>query len=185
MIAGIKKATEDKMKKSLDALRKEYQSIRTGRANPALLDKVLVDYYGTPTPVNQVGNISAPEPRLLVIQPWSKSDLAAIEKAILKSDLGLTPSNDGQVIRLAIPALTQERRADLVKTTKKRAEEYRVIMRNFRRDANEEIKALLKENSISEDESKRGQEEIQKLTDKYIKEVDATAERKEEEIMEI
>ncbi|KAB2954368.1 ribosome recycling factor [Heliorestis acidaminivorans] len=185
MIAGIKKETEEKMKKSLDALRKEYQSIRTGRANPALLDKIIVDYYGTPTPVNQVGNISAPEPRLLVIQPWSKSDLAAIEKAILKSDLGLTPSNDGQVIRLAIPALTQERRAELVKTIKKRAEEYRVILRNFRRDGNEEIKALLKSNSVSEDESKRGQDEIQKLTDKYIKEVDAVAERKEEEIMEI
>ncbi|WP_155474968.1 ribosome recycling factor [Heliobacterium mobile] len=173
------------MKKSIEALRKEYQSIRAGRANPAILDKVMVEYYGVPTPLNQVGNISAPEPRLLMIQPWEKSLLSAIEKAILKSDLGLTPSNDGSVIRLIIPQLTQERRNELVKQVKKRAEEYRVILRNHRREANDDIKALQKDHIISEDEAKRAQDEVQKLTDKFIKEIDQVAERKEAEIMEV
>ncbi|WP_243236932.1 ribosome recycling factor [Heliobacterium chlorum] len=173
------------MKKSIEALRKEYQSIRAGRANPAILDKVMVEYYGVPTPLNQVGNISAPEPRLLMIQPWEKSLLSAIEKAILKSDLGLTPSNDGSVIRLIIPQLTQERRNELVKQVKKRAEEYRVILRNHRREANDDIKALQKDHMISEDEAKRAQDEVQKLTDKFIKEIDQVAERKEAEIMEV
>lgn len=185
MINDLKKETEDKMKKSIDSLRKEYQTIRAGRANPSILDKIVVEYYGTPTPVNQLGNISAPEARLLTIQPWDKSALPAIEKAILKSDLGLTPSNDGTIIRLVIPQLTQERRSELVKNVKKRAEEFRVIIRNIRRDANEDVKALQKDHTISEDEAKRAQEEIQKLTDKYIKEVDVVAERKEAEIMEV
>ncbi|MBC9783448.1 ribosome recycling factor [Heliobacterium chlorum] len=185
MIKEIKNETEDKMKKSIEALRKEYQSIRAGRANPAILDKVMVEYYGVPTPLNQVGNISAPEPRLLMIQPWEKSLLSAIEKAILKSDLGLTPSNDGSVIRLIIPQLTQERRNELVKQVKKRAEEYRVILRNHRREANDDIKALQKDHMISEDEAKRAQDEVQKLTDKFIKEIDQVAERKEAEIMEV
>ncbi|MTV47829.1 ribosome recycling factor [Heliobacillus mobilis] len=185
MIKEIKNETEDKMKKSIEALRKEYQSIRAGRANPAILDKVMVEYYGVPTPLNQVGNISAPEPRLLMIQPWEKSLLSAIEKAILKSDLGLTPSNDGSVIRLIIPQLTQERRNELVKQVKKRAEEYRVILRNHRREANDDIKALQKDHIISEDEAKRAQDEVQKLTDKFIKEIDQVAERKEAEIMEV
>ncbi|ABZ84815.1 ribosome recycling factor [Heliomicrobium modesticaldum Ice1] len=185
MINEIKKETEDKMKKTVEALRKEYQHIRAGRANPALLEKVTVEYYGAPTPVNQLANISAPEARLLVIQPWDKSVLPALEKAILKSDLGLTPTSDGAVIRLVIPQLTQERRSELVKTVKKRAEEHRVILRNLRRDANEDVKDLQKEHIISEDEGKRAQEEIQKLTDKYIREVDQVAERKEAEIMEV
>ncbi|MZP30566.1 ribosome recycling factor [Heliobacterium undosum] len=185
MINEIKKETEDKMKKTVEALRKEYQHIRAGRANPALLEKVTVEYYGAPTPVNQLANIAAPEARLLTIQPWDKSVLPALEKAILKSDLGLTPTSDGSVIRLVIPQLTQERRNELVKTVKKRAEEHRVILRNLRRDANEDVKDLQKEHIISEDEGKRGQEEIQKLTDKYIKEVDQVAERKEAEIMEV
>ncbi|MBM7867141.1 ribosome recycling factor [Heliobacterium gestii] len=185
MINEIKKETEEKMQKSVDALRKEYQHIRAGRANPALLDKVTVEYYGTPTPVNQLANISAPEARLMTIQPWDKSVLPAVEKAILKSDLGLTPTSDGTVIRLVIPQLTQERRTELVKMVKKRAEEHRVILRNLRRDANEDVKALQKDHTISEDEGKRAQEEIQKLTDKYIKEIDQVAERKEAEIMEV
>ncbi len=176
---------EDRMKKALDVMRKEYGSLRAGRATPALLDKIAVDYYGTPTPLSQVANISAPEPRLLTIQPWEKTMLGTIEKAILKSDLGLTPNNDGSVIRLNIPQLTKERRAELVKVVHKKAEECRVAVRNLRRDANESIKKLEKDHSISEDEAKKGQDDIQKLTDKYIKEVDHVMAVKEKEIMEV
>ncbi|MCW2277910.1 ribosome recycling factor [Heliophilum fasciatum] len=185
MIKLLKTETEERMKKSVEALRKEYQSVRAGRANPSLLERVQVEYYGSLVPVNQVANISAPEARMLLIQPWERSSLGAIEKAILKSDLGLNPNNDGSVIRLILPSLTQERRAELVKGVKKRAEEHRVILRNMRRDANEEIKALQKDHSISEDEAKRATDDIQKLTDKYIKEVDRVAETKETEIMEV
>lgn len=177
--------TEEKMQKTMDNLKREFGNVRAGRATPAMLERVTVDYYGTPTPVNQVANVSAPEPRMLVIQPWEKSMLAAIEKAILKSDLGLTPNNDGNIIRLNIPQLTQQRRTELVKTTKKIAEEAKVAVRNLRRDANDALKKLEKDKTISEDENKRAQEEIQKVTDKYIKEVDRLAEHKEQEIMEV
>lgn len=176
---------EDKMRKALDVMRKEYGSLRAGRATPALLDKISVEYYGTPTPLSQVANISAPEPRLLTIQPWEKTMLGTIEKAILKSDLGLTPNNDGSVIRLNIPQLTKERRTELVKVVHKKAEECRVAVRNLRRDGNEAIKKLEKDRVISEDEAKKGQDDIQKLTDKYIKEIDHVMAVKEKEIMEV
>lgn len=176
---------EDKMKKALEVMRKEYASLRAGRATPALLDKVTVDYYGTPTPINQVANIAVPEPRMLTIQPWEKPMLATIEKAILKSDLGLTPNNDGSVIRLSIPQLTQQRRQELVKVVHKKAEECRVAVRNLRRDGNEAVKKLEKDHAVSEDEAKKGQEDIQKLTDKYIKEIDTVMAAKEKEIMEV
>ncbi|MDT3699406.1 MAG: ribosome recycling factor [Thermincola sp.] len=185
MIKEVSGEAEDKMKKALEVLRKDYSSMRAGRATPALLDKVMVDYYGAPTPINQMANVSVPEPRMLVIQPWDKSVIASIEKAIQKSDLGLTPNNDGSVIRLAIPQLTQERRNELVKSAKKKAEDSRVAVRNIRRDANEHLKALQKEKLISEDDDKRAQEEIQKLTDKYIKEIEHILEHKEQEIMEV
>ncbi|CVK17622.1 MULTISPECIES: ribosome recycling factor [Sporomusa] len=181
----IHSAHEDKMKKALEALRKEYGSLRAGRANPSLLDKVMVDYYGSPTPVNQVANISVPEPRMIIIQPWEKSMLTAIDKAIQKSDLGLMPNSDGAVIRLAIPQLTQERRAEIVKVIHKKAEECRVAIRNLRRDANDAVKKIEKDKAISEDEAKKAQDDIQKLTDKYIKEVDQVMAVKEKDIMEV
>lgn len=177
--------TEEKMKKAIESLKRELGNIRAGRATPAMLERVSVDYYGTPTPVNQVANVSAPEPRMLVIQPWEKNMLSVIEKAILKSDLGITPNSDGSVIRLSIPQLTQQRRTELVKMTKKSAEEAKVAIRNLRRDANELLKKLEKDKAISEDENKRAQEEMQKLTDKYVKEVDRISEGKEKEIMEV
>lgn len=176
---------EDRMRKALEALRKEYGSLRAGRATPALLDKVTIDYYGTPSPVNQVANISVPEPRMIVIQPWEKNMLGTIEKAIMKSDLGLTPNNDGSVIRLSIPQLTQQRRTELVKVVHKKAEEARVAVRNLRRDANDACKKLEKDKLISEDEAKKAQEDMQKLTDKYIKEIDQIMAVKEKEIMEV
>lgn len=185
---GIKEifdSHEDRMKKALDVLRKEYSSMRAGRATPALLDKISVDYYGTPTPITQVGNIAVPEPRMIIIQPWEKTMLAQIEKAILKSDLGLTPNSDGSVIRLNIPQLTQERRTELVKVIHKKAEEDRIAIRNLRRDANESIKKLEKDKAISEDDAKKAQEDMQKLTDKYIKEIDHIMSTKEKEIMEV
>ena len=185
MLNDAIKAAEDKMSKAVEVMKKDFSTMRAGKASPSLLDKVMVDYYGTPTPVNQMANISTPEARLLVIQPWDKSALPTIEKAILKSDLGLTPSSDGTIIRLAIPALTQERRAELVKTAKKKAEESRIAVRNIRRDANDEIKKLEKAEHFSEDDAKRGQEEIQKQTDKYIKHIDEVLSKKEEEIMEV
>ncbi|HWJ03781.1 MAG TPA: ribosome recycling factor [Verrucomicrobiae bacterium] len=185
MIREVVQDAEDRMKKAIETLRKEYSTLRAGRATPSLLDKVAVDYYGVPTPVNQLANISVPEPRLLVIQPWDKSSLPVVEKAILKSDLGLNPSSDGQVIRIVIPQLTQERRNDLVKVVKKKAEETRVAIRNIRRDANDHIKLMEKEHEVSEDEAKRGQDDTQKATDKYIKEVDHVLEVKEQEILEV
>jgi ribosome recycling factor len=159
--------------------------LRAGRATPALLDKVQVDYYGTLTPVNQMANVSVPEARLLLIQPWDKSTIPSIEKAILKSDLGLTPSSDGNVIRIGIPQLTEERRKELVKVVKKKTEDARVAVRNVRRETNDMIKEFEKEREISEDESKRGLDEIQKITDKYIKKLDEVMNAKEEEIMEV
>jgi ribosome recycling factor len=173
------------MQKSVEVVNKEFASLRAGRATPALLDKIMVQYYGTPTPVNQLANINIPEARLLVIQPWDKNALPEIEKAILKSDLGITPASDGNVIRLAVPQLTKERRADLVKVIKKKAEEGRVAVRNLRRDANDGLKSQQKSGEISEDELRRLQDEVQKLTDKYIKEIDALFAAKEKEILTI
>jgi ribosome recycling factor len=184
MIPDVLKDSEERMGKGIDSLRKEFGTIRAGRANPGVLEKVSVDYYGTPTPVNQLANISVPEPRLLLVQPWDKSSLPAIEKAILKSDLGFNPSSDGTVIRIIIPQLTAERRAELVKTVKKKAEEARVAIRNIRRDTNDHLKKMSKEHA-SEDEIKRAQENVQKMTDKYIKEIDAVTEIKEKEITEV
>ena len=185
MFKDIFATHEDKMKKALEALRREYSSLRAGRATPALLDKVNVDYYGTPTPVNQVANVSVPEARMITIQPWEKTMLGAIEKAILKSDLGLTPNSDGTIIRLNIPQLTKERRTELAKTIGKKAEDARVAVRNIRRDANDAIKKLEKEKVATEDDSKKAQEDVQKVTDKYIKEIDNTMAAKEKEIMEV
>ena len=185
MFKDIFATHEDKMKKALEALRREYSSLRAGRATPALLDKVNVDYYGTPTPVNQVANVSVPEARMITIQPWEKNMLGAIEKAILKSDLGLTPNSDGTIIRLNIPQLTKERRTELAKTIGKKAEDARVAVRNIRRDANDAIKKLEKEKVATEDDSKKAQEDMQKVTDKYIKEIDNTMAAKEKEIMEV
>jgi len=176
---------EEKMKKSLELLRKDYASLRAGRANPSILDKIQVEYYGTPTPLTQMANISAPEPRLLAIQPWDKTSIPGIEKAILKSDLGLNPSNDGAVIRIVIPQLTEERRKDLVKMVHKKAEETRVSIRNVRRDFNDKIKVMEKAKTVSEDDSKKGLDDIQKMTDKFIKEIDHVMDLKEKEIMEV
>lgn len=182
--AIIQQAT-DKMEKAIQTLKKELATLRAGRANPAMLDKITVDYYGTPTPINQMAGITVPEPRLLVVQPWDKSVIGDIEKAILKSDLGLTPSSDGSVIRIQIPPLTEERRIELTKLAKKEGEEAKVAIRNIRRDANDELKKLEKDGKISEDESKRYLDEIQELTDKFSKRVDETVKQKEQEILEI
>lgn len=175
---------EDKMKKALDFLEADYGSIRAGRANPHVLDKLRVNYYGTPTPIQQVGNITVPEARIIQIAPWEKSLLREIEKAIQTSDLGINPTNDGNVIRLVFPELTEERRKDLVKDIKKKAEESKVAVRNIRRDGNDALKKLGK-TEISEDEIKQLEEQLQKLTDKYIKDVDALMETKSKEIMTV
>jgi ribosome recycling factor len=173
------------MQKSIEALKREFASLRAGRATPALLDKVMVDYYGSPTPVNQIAKVAVPEPRMILIQPYEKTMLHEIEVAIMKSDLGLSPNSDGTAIRLAIPALTQERRQEIVKQVNKKAEEAKVAIRNVRRDGNDAVKKLEKAKEITEDESKRGQESVQKLVDKYIKLVDTTKEAKEKEVMEV
>lgn len=185
MQSDLIKEAENNMKKSVELLKKEFASMRAGRATPALLDKIMVNYYGTPTPVNQLANIAVPEARLLVIQPWDKSSLPEIERAIMKSDLGITPASDGTVIRLAIPQLTQERRKELAKAIKKKAEEGRVAVRNVRRDVNDQLKNLQKDGKTSEDELKRGQDEVQKLTDRMIKEIDNLLSIKEQEIMQV
>lgn len=185
MTTEVINGSEDKLKKSLDALKKEYGTLRAGRAAPSLLDKVLVDYYGTPTPVNQIANVTIPEPRLIMIKPYEKKSLKDIERAIQKSDLGLTPNSDGVAIRLTIPQPTQERRKELVKVVGKNAEETKVAMRNIRRDANEAIKKLEKDKKITEDDRKDAQEQMQKLLDKYIKLVDSTKAAKEKEVMEV
>jgi ribosome recycling factor len=177
--------TKDKMEKAVAALSRELASVRAGRASANLLDKISMDYYGAPTPVNQLASISVPEARLLVIQPYDKTVIGDIEKAILKSDLGLTPSNDGSVIRLSIPALTEERRKDLVKLVKKYAEEAKVAVRNIRRDGNDDLKKLEKNGDITEDELRSNTENVQKLTDDYIVKVDQVAKDKEKEIMEV
>lgn len=173
------------MEKTLQALRRELASLRAGRATPSLLDKIEVEYYGTMTPLNQLSNISAPEPRLLVIQPWDKSAISAIEKALQKSELGITPTNDGDVIRINIPPLTEERRAELVRVVKKTGEEAKVSIRNIRRDANDEYKKMEKSGDLSEDEARRYQEEIQKLTDDFVKQIDEAVTSKEKDIMTV
>ena len=176
---------EDKMEKSLDNLYGEYTSIRAGRANPHILDKITVDYYGSPTPLQQVGNKSVPEARMIVIQPWEASILKDIEKALLMSDLGLTPTNDGKMIRLVFPELTEERRKELVKDVKKKGENAKVAVRNIRRDAMDAIKKKGKEDGISEDEIKEYQDDVQKSTDKYVAKIDAAVEEKSKEILTV
>lgn len=184
-IKEVHSSHEEKMKKAIEVLRREYGSLRAGRATPSLLDKISVDYYGTPTSITQVANISVPEPRTILIQPWEKKMLPIIEKAIMKSDLGLTPNNDGAVIRLSIPQLTQQRRQELVKVVHKFAEECRVAIRNLRRDANDNLKKIEKDKLASEDEVKKAGEDTQKMTDKYIKEIDTIMAVKEKELMEV
>ena len=175
---------ENKMKKAVEFLEADFAGIRAGRANPHILDKLRVDYYGTPTPIQQVGNVTVPEARIIQIAPWDKSLIKVIEKAIMTSDIGINPSNDGSVIRLVFPELTEERRKDLVKEVKKKAEEGKVAIRNIRRDGNDALKKLAKED-VSEDEIKQLTDELQKLTDKFIKDVDAVTEAKTKEIMTV
>ncbi|MBE6741925.1 MAG: ribosome recycling factor [Ruminococcaceae bacterium] len=177
--------TKSRMEKSLDALDREYSSIRAGRANPKVLDNILVDYYGTPTRIDQMAAVSVPEPRLLTIQPWDASMLKEIEKAINTSEIGINPQNDGKVIRLAFPQLTEEHRKQLVKDVSKKAEEAKVAIRNIRRDAMDDIKKLKKDNAITEDDQKDGEKELQKITDNYIKQIDDMSAKKEKEILSI
>jgi ribosome recycling factor len=185
MIDEVLDELRERMTRSVEALQDDLMSIRTGRASPALVEKLLVEYYGTMTPLNQMAGIAVPEPRLLVIRPWDPSALPDIERALLKSDLGLTPMNDGKLIRLSIPRLTEERRRELVKLVAKRVEEARVSIRNLRRDALQDLKEFEKEKMISEDDFFRGKEKVQELTDEFIEEVDEIGKRKEAEIMEI
>jgi len=178
-------STEEKMKKTLANLKEGFASLRTGRASAALFDKIRVDYYGEKSPLNQVANISIPEARLIVIQPWDKNLMGEIEKAIRASELSLNPSNDGKVIRIAIPPLTEERRKELVKLAKNQAEQSRVAIRNIRREGNDELKKMLKDSSITEDDESKGSADLQKLTDGYIDKVNHVLEEKEKEIMEV
>jgi len=181
----LKRKTTDRMARAIEALKKEFGSIRTGRASLSLLDEIKVNYYETLTPLQQLASLSIPESRQIAIQPWDPKVISEIEKAILKSDLGLTPMNDGKIIRINIPPLTEERRKQLVKTVKKKAEEAKVAIRNIRRDVNEELKKLEKDKHISEDVVKKSQDEIQKVTDSYIAKVDEVLANKEKEIMEV
>jgi len=181
----VKQTTEQRMKKSVQSLKEDFATIRTGRASSSLFDKIKVNYYGTPTPLNQLATISIPEARLVVIQPWDKNALSEIEKAIQKSELSLNPQNDGKVIRISIPPLTEERRKEYVKLAKNMAEKARVAVRNIRRDANEEFKKMGKNNELTEDDVKKNTDEIQELTDKYINQINELLEEKEKEIMEI
>ncbi|NMM65684.1 ribosome recycling factor [Clostridium sp. P21] len=185
MIKDIIQKADEKMTKTIEVLKKELASMKAGRANPAMLDKIEAEYYGTMTPLNQLANISVPEPRVLAIQPWDKSSFKAIEKAILKSDLGINPSSDGEMIRLIIAELTEETRKNIVKNVKKDGEDSKVAIRSIRRDCNDKIKALKKESDISEDEIKKAEDDIQKKTDAFIKEVDKVVEAKEKEIMSL
>ena len=178
------KQFEDKMQKSLDSMTNDFMTIRAGRANPNILNKLTVDYYGTPTPIQQVGNISVPEARMIVIQPWEKSMIKEIEKAINMSDIGINPTNDGQVVRLVFPELTEDRRKELVKDVKKKGEQAKVAVRNIRRDGNDAFKKL-KGSDVSEDEIKDLETELQKVTDKYIKEVDKAVDEKSKEVMTV
>lgn len=185
MVDEIFEDLKDRMGKSIESLKREYSRLRTGRASISLLDGIRVSYYDTPTPLNQMASLAVPEPRLIVIQPWDKTAIEDIEKAILKSELGLTPVNDGKIIRISIPPLTEERRKELVKVARKMSEENKVAIRNIRRDANEMLKDLKKEKEITEDDLYRSQEEVQKATDQFISQVDELCAAKEKEILEI
>ena len=185
MIEDIKKQTEERMKKAMTALDDNFASVRTGRANAFVLDKIRVDYYGVPTPINQMAAIKVPDAHTLLVEPWDKSALKGIEQAILASDIGVTPNNDGSVLRLPFPQLTEERRVELAKQCKSFAEEGRVAVRNIRRDANNDVSKMVKEENLPEDDEKRGQDEIQKLTDKYIGKIDEALKKKEAEVMEV
>lgn len=185
MIKEIGKTAEGKMAKTINLLRRDLASLKAGRANPAMLDRIMVEYYGSETPLTQLANIAAPEPRVMTIQPWDSKSISMIEKAILKSDLGINPSNDGKLIRLIVPQLTEERRKDLVKVIRKMSEESKIAVRNTRRDAIDSLKKLKKDAKISEDELKKAEDEMQKSTDKAIKEIDKILEVKEKEIMEV
>lgn len=185
MLNDIYADVQDRMQKAIETLDRDFKRLRTGRASVSLVDGIRVDYYGTSTPLSQLATLTIPDPRTIMIQPWDNSVIGDIEKSILKSELGLTPMNDGKVIRIGIPPLTQERRKDLVKVTRKMSEETKVAVRNIRRDANEMIKDLKKEKEISEDELFKGQEETQKITDDFIKKIDALFAGKEKEILEI
>jgi ribosome recycling factor len=185
MIADVKSKTRAVMVKALESFKRDLTRVRTGRASLALLDDIRVDYYGTPTPLNQVGALAVPEPRLITIQPWEKNLIGEIEKAILKSDLGLNPSSDGQIIRLVFPPLTEERRKEMVKQVKRMGEDAKVAVRNARREANDALKKLEKEKNISEDELKRGEKEIQEVTDDFVARVDQVTADKEKDLMEI
>jgi ribosome recycling factor len=178
-------SAEHRMNRAVEILQRDYANIRTGRATPALLDRVQVDYYGTPTPINNLATVSVPEPRMMVIQPWDRTTIGSIEKAIQKSDLGLNPSSDGTVIRLVLPQLTQDRRKELVKQVHKRAEEGKVAIRNIRREAQDDLKKQEREHAISEDELKRSTDRLQKMTDSHIGQIDEVAKRKEQEVMEV
>ncbi len=185
MIRDLLRETEDRMKKTLEVLEADLRTIRTGRASPALVERVMVDYYGIPTPLNQLAVISAPEPQLLTIRPYDPSSLGEIERAILKSDLGLTPSNDGRIIRLVIPPLTEQRRTELARLVGRRVEEAKVALRNIRREALDDLREFEKEKMISEDEFYQARDELQELTDRYIERADEIGERKSREVMEI
>ncbi len=185
MIADVKNRAKGGMDKALESLRRDLSKVRTGRASVAILDDVKIDYYGTPTPLNQIGSLAVPEPRLITIQPWEKKLSPEIERAIQKADLGINPTSDGIVIRLAFPALTEERRKEMVKLVKKMGEEGKIAVRNARRDANESLKKLLKDKDISEDDEKHGEKEIQGLTDDYVARIDKVIADKEKELMEI
>jgi len=184
MIDDIYQETKESMSKTVEALNRELQRIRTGRASLSVLDGIKVDYYGTPTPLNQMATLAVPESRQITIQPWDASVIKDIEKAILKSDLGLTPSNDGKILRISIPPLTEERRKELVKVIHKICEDHKVTVRNIRRDSNELLKSLKKDGDISEDEAFRSQDEVQKITDEHIKRIDECYSEKEKEILE-
>jgi ribosome recycling factor len=184
-MASVIPSSEERMKKTVASLKEGFASIRTGRASASLFDKIRVDYFGNKSPLNQVANISVPEARLIVIQPWDKTFIGEIEKAIRSSELSLNPSNDGKVIRIAIPPLTEERRKELAKVAKNQAEQSRVAIRNIRRDGNEELKKIQKSGELTEDEESRNSEELQKLTDSYITKINQVLEEKEKEIMEV
>jgi len=185
MLNDLYNETKKSMSKAIANLNSELSSIRAGRANPKLLDRIMVDYYGVPTPINQLGNVSVPEPRLLVIAPWEPNIIPNIEKEILKSDLGITPTNDGKVIRLVFPELTEERRKELVKVANKMGEEAKVAIRMIRRNANDKVKKMKKDSGLSEDDLKSAENEIQKITDDFIKQVDDIIKAKEKDIMEV
>lgn len=185
MTLDVHKKLEEDMKKTIDSCSNELTSVRAGRANPSLLDRISIDYYGVQTPLNQVANVSAPEPRMIVVQPWDANVLEDIEKSISQSDLGLNPSNDGKIIRISIPQLTEERRIDLSKQVKNIGENSKIALRNQRRDANDAIKKMGKSSELTEDETKQAEDKVQEITDKFVAKIDTIVEEKEKEIMEV